>query len=232
MGKPRFWKLSMAQDLASGWKVTELSQHPSLLLLHNLFFWQIHDTRAAMIYPMPTADITSRSWCSFSLSPEMTTESFYKHYFGQPLLVNGSRHSVLCLLAPSATPPPDEYLHPNGYSEISEIIGNSACYVMNATLRRLLGNFQKWNSSEMWWFRGCSPTATYKEREDTMWRARGSPPPSQLWSHHFQSLDAAVMVCCFPWGENCTLLLPTRKFKTPPPLWGVRFHSQQHALMD
>lgn len=103
---------------------------------------------------------------------------------------------------------------------------NSARYVMDATLRRLFGNFQKWNSTEMWWFRGCSPTATYREREDTMWRARGSLPPSQLWSHHFQSLDAAVMVCCFPQEENCTLLLPRRKFKTPPPLWGVRFHSQ------
>lgn len=147
-------------------------------------------------WSIPTADITSRSQCSFSLSLKMTTESFYKHYSGQSLLVSGSRHSMLCLLATSATPP-DEDLHHNGYSEI---IVNSACYVMNATLRRLFGNFQKWNASEMWWFRGCSPTATYKERGDTMWRAWGSLPPSQLWSHHLQSLDAAVMVCCFHGG--------------------------------
>lgn len=66
------------------------------------------------------------------------------------------------LLATPAVPPPDEHLHRNGYSE--KIVNSAGC-VMNATLRRLFVKSQKWNSSEMWWFRGCSPTATYKERE-------------------------------------------------------------------
>lgn len=66
------------------------------------------------------------------------------------------------LLATPAIPPPDEHLHRNGCSE--KIVNSAGC-VMNATLRRLFGKSQKWNSSEMWWFRGCSPTATYKERE-------------------------------------------------------------------
>lgn len=203
--------------------MTELSLHPNLILLYNLLFWQMHDTHATMISLMPTADITSQSQCSFPLSLERSTESVHKHYSRQPLLVKSPKHSMSYLLAAPVIPPSDEYHHLNSYSEK---IVNSTCCMMNATLRRPFGKSQKWNSSEMWWFRGYSPTATYKETEDTMWRARGSLPPSQLWSHHFQSLDAAVMVCCFPQKENCTLLQPTRRLKTPPPLWGVRFHSQ------
>lgn len=212
METPRLWKLSIALGFASGWKVTELSLRPSLILLHNPFFWQIYDTHATKVC-LPIADIMV--FFPFELGKES-----YKHYSRQLPLVNSRRHSMSYLLA---TPPPDESLHLNGFSEK---IVNSMYSVMNATLRRLFGKSQKWNSSEMWWFRGCSPTATYKEREDTMWRAWGSLPPSQLWSHHFQSLDTAVMVCCFPQEENYTLLLPTRRLKPPPPLWGVRFHSQ------
>lgn len=137
---------------------------PNLLLLHNLFFWQMHDTRATMIGLMPTADMTSQSWCSCPLRLEMSTESFYKHYSRQPLRVIRCRHSMSHLWATPATPPPDERLHLNGHSEI---IVNSACCVMNATLRRLFSKSQKWNSSEMWWFRGCNPTATYERERET-----------------------------------------------------------------
>lgn len=75
---------------------------------------------------------------------------------------------------------------------------------MNASLQRLFGNSQKWNISQMWWFRGHSPITTYKGREHALSRAWGALSPSQLRSHHFQSLHAVVMVCCFPQGESCT----------------------------